>query len=93
MTIRESHIEKYLKTRVESEGGEYRRLKWIGRRGAPDDLVFLRGAHFVECKAPGEPLAAHQEREHTRMRSQGIHVWVLDTYESVDRFIEWVLRQ
>ena len=93
MIMRESHIEKYLKARVEGEGGLYRRLKWQGRRGAPDDLVCLNGAHFTECKAPGKPLQPHQEREHTRMRSQGIHVWVLDSYASVDRFITWALRQ
>lgn len=89
MTLRESDIEKYLKTRVENVGGLYRRLKWQGRCGAPDDLVLLKGAHFVECKAPGEPLRPHQEREHARMRAQGVDVWVLDSYESVENFIAW----
>lgn len=89
--IKERDIEAYLKKRVQEHGGEYRRVQWIGRRGAPDDIVFLRGAHFVECKAPGKEPEPHQEREHNRMRAQGIAVTVLDTHRGVDLFLEGVL--
>lgn len=39
--MRESAIEKHLVKRVEELGGEVRKVKWIGRRGAPDRLVML----------------------------------------------------
>lgn len=39
--MRESQIEKHLVARVKALGGEVRKVKWIGRRGAPDRLVLL----------------------------------------------------
>lgn len=37
----ESEIETYLVERVKAAGGEVRKVKWIGRHGAPDRLVLL----------------------------------------------------
>lgn len=39
--MRERDIEKHLVQRVKELGGEVRKVKWIGRRGAPDRLVML----------------------------------------------------
>ena len=39
--MRESEIETYLVNRVKAMGGEVRKVKWIGRRGAPDRIVML----------------------------------------------------
>ena len=39
--MRESDIEKYLVKRVKELGGEVRKVKWIGRNGAPDRVVML----------------------------------------------------
>lgn len=39
--VRESAIEKHLVKRVKELGGEVRKVKWIGRNGAPDRLVML----------------------------------------------------
>ena len=39
--MRESEVEKYLVTVVKSLGGDCRKVKWIGRRGAPDRVVML----------------------------------------------------
>lgn len=39
--MRESIIEAHLVKRVKEMGGEVRKVKWIGRRGAPDRLVML----------------------------------------------------
>ena len=39
--MRESEIEKYLVKQVKAAGGEVRKVKWIGRRGAPDRLAML----------------------------------------------------
>ena len=38
---RERDIEKYLVERVKALGGEVRKVKWIGRAGAPDRVVML----------------------------------------------------
>lgn len=39
--MRESTIENHLVERVKALGGEVRKVKWVGRRGAPDRLVML----------------------------------------------------
>lgn len=54
---RERDIENYLVERVKALGGEVRKVKWIGRNGAPDRLVMLprREAHPGLCAALGAP--------------------------------------
>lgn len=51
--MRESKIESYLVARVKALGGEVRKVKWIGRGGAPDRLVMLppvrRLANTLDC--------------------------------------------
>lgn len=39
--MRERTVEQHLVARVKALGGEVRKVKWIGRRGAPDRLVLL----------------------------------------------------
>lgn len=41
--MRESKVEAHLTKRVKALGGEVRKMKWIGRHGAPDRLVLLSG--------------------------------------------------
>lgn len=83
----EADIENYLVKMVKQAGGEIRKVIWVGRRHAPDRLVMLNGAHFVELKAPGEKPRAGQVREHKRMEKHGVPVRVLDTKFSIDVFI------
>ena len=92
--MRESDIDKYLVERVKELGGEVRKVKWIGRNGAPDRLVMLpsmmmlnggtQTTVWVELKAPGEKAKPHQVREHERMRKMGQRVEVIDSLEGVD---------
>lgn len=90
--MRESVVETHLKDRVRETGGFTRKVQWIGRRGAPDELCgwpALRRHVLVETKKPATPSAeAHQKREHERLRSIGFDVRVLATIEAVDAFIE-----
>lgn len=83
--MRESDIEKYLVERVKALGGEVRKVRWIGRNGAPDRLAMLPGGRtlWVELKAPGEKCRPHQIREHERMRRMGQHVVVVDSFDGV----------
>lgn len=97
--MRESEIEKYLVTKVKALGGEVRKVKWIGRRGAPDRLVmfpvtnqkFIGGMWgttlWVELKATGKIPEPHQLREHVRMRRVGQRVVVIDSIEGVDALL------
>lgn len=96
--MRESAIEKYLVKRVKELGGEVRKVKWIGRRGAPDRLVMLPAEYngdwekdgttiWVELKATGEKPEPHQLREHNRMRRMGQRVVVIDSIEGVEELL------
>lgn len=46
--MRESKIETYLVERVKELGGEVRKVRFIGRRGAPDRLVMLPESWWVD---------------------------------------------
>lgn len=98
--MRESEIERYLVKRVKDLGGEVRKVQWIGRRGAPDRVVFCpmmfddkghacrhTAAVWVELKAPGVEPEPHQLREHDRMRRMGQRVEVIDSIEGVDELL------
>lgn len=85
---RESQIETYLHNRAKALGGDYRRVKWIGRHGANDDLILLPGRHMlVECKRPGEVPAPHQAREHARLRAAGFEVHTVSTFAEIDTIL------
>lgn len=86
--MREREVEAYLKKQVELAGGEVRKVAWIGRRGAPDRVVMLRGqTWWIELKAPGKVPEPHQAREHARMQKMGQSVFVVDTKEMVDTLL------
>ena len=99
--LRESDIEKRLVQRVKELGGECRKMKWIGRNGAPDRVCMLPGVRsqvfseyhpdrtiWVELKAPGAKPEPHQLREHARMRKMGQRVEVVDSYERVEEILK-----
>lgn len=92
--IKERDVERYLVARVKMLGGEVRKVKWIGRRGAPDRLVMLpvddwgrNPTIWIEVKAPGEKAKPHQVREHDRMRAMGQVVFVVDSFTAVDKVL------
>ena len=89
--MRESQIESHLVDEVVARGGEVRKVKWIGRRGAPDRCVMMNGSTlWIELKAPGKKANPHQAREHERMRRMGQTVFVVDSIESVDALLRSV---
>lgn len=90
MTL-EREIEAYFVSECKKLGAEVRKLTWIGRRGAPDRVVFYHGVYFVELKRPGGKLRPEQQREHARL---GPHadVRVIDSVGGVDGFIENIKR-
>lgn len=87
--MRERDVENYLVERVRAAGGEVRKVQWIGRNGAPDRFVMLKGlSMWVEIKAPGEKPRPSQVREHERMRSMGQRVEVIDSLDGVDALLQ-----
>lgn len=85
--IRERDIEKAFTAKVKAAGGEIRKVKWIGRKGAPDRVVMLKSkTWWVEFKAPGERPRAQQLSEHRRMRKMGQNVLVIDWLVSDETF-------
>jgi len=65
--LRESDIEKRLVQRVKEMGGEVRKVKWIGRSGAPDRLVMLATHVTVAHRAHRGPEIIDVE---------GVTIWV-----------------
>lgn len=85
----EGKIEAYLVRRVKETGGQQRKLKWLGRNGAPDRFVWWPGPRmaFVELKAAKGPTRVLQEREHARLREAGFPMYVPRSLADVDNFI------
>lgn len=87
---KEGKVETYFKEQVEAHGGLTRKAKWLCRRGCPDQFwAFPRGRYgLAEMKPPGVPAQPHQDREFRRLREAGVAVYLIDSLEAVDRFIE-----
>jgi hypothetical protein len=87
--VRESEIEAYFVRRVKEAGGLQRKFVSPGHRGVPDRIVLFAGwMAFAELKRPNMMAEDHQAREHKRIIAQGFPVFILDTKERVDSFIE-----
>lgn len=86
--IRESSVERYFVRCAEDAGWIVRKLKWTGRRHAPDRVMMRRVAKlvFVELKAPKGVLKPGQAREHARLRVLGFEVVVLWSKGSVEEY-------
>ena len=83
--MKESDVVKHLKKVVREMRGTTRKVKWEGRKHAPDLLVLLpMTSCWVETKAPKKGATLGQLREHVRMRASGMKVFVLDSVESVN---------
>ena len=86
MTTLEKTIETYLVEQIELNGGQC--LKWVGRKGVPDRLVFMNGVIVpVELKSPTGVLADHQKRMHKKLFMTGNPVEVISEKSQVDGFV------
>lgn len=84
----ESLIEDHLINMVRLLGGYIRKVRWLGRRGAPDRFVWVPGWKFpklIELKRSGKTPALQQEEEIRRLRKMHIEVLVIDSKEGIDR--------
>lgn len=84
----EKDIENYLKRKCQ---GLCLKFTSPGTIGVPDRVVIIpRGVFFVEVKAPGKKPRPSQLAMHKKFKDQGHQVYVVDSYESIDRFLREV---
>lgn len=88
--ILERDIKKYFLKIAKSYKAEVRKCEWYMRRDAFDWFVALNGVHCAELKRPGEVPRPSQQREFDRLARKGVVVHVLDTYDKVDYFFDWI---
>lgn len=91
---RERDVRKHLLRRLDILGGAIRKLQYVGRRSAPDELVLLPRHHrhfLAELKRPGEKPRPDQQREIELLLASGVTVYVLDSREAVDAALFWDL--
>lgn len=83
----ERKFEKRLVELAKKHGWYCRKVKWIGRNGAPDRLLIHPWGEvcWVELKSPGEEPDKLQLREHEAMRKVHQTVLVIDSMEGVER--------
>lgn len=93
--MRERDVEAHLVRQVKARGGEVRKVRWIGRRGAPDRLVLVPGCYpfLLELKAPGRKPTLQQMREMDRLAAFGLPTAWADTPTRVDAAIAEMTRQ
>lgn len=91
--MREKDIETYLREEVKKLNGRAYKWESPGNAGVPDRVVFLPNGqvYFVELKAPGKKPTALQLAQHRKLTQLGQHVYVLDSKESVNEFIQEVM--
>lgn len=85
-------LQDHLKRVVQKSGGQYRKVRWEGRRGCPDCYVWWTWpkAAFIEIKAEGDRYSTLQAREVGRMRDAGIPVFTARTIEDIDEIVKKV---
>lgn len=79
--MREINVESPCVALAERNGWWQRKVRWVGRKAAPD-RVFVKGGRtiWIEFKRPGTPGARLlQELEHDEMREFGAEVYVVDS--------------
>lgn len=91
----EGRVRTHLRKEAKHRGFEHRKLRWIARTGAPDELVFapngpLEAHAFVEVKRSDGRLDAHQNREIARLRRAGFTVWTIFSTEGADMLLDYL---
>lgn len=83
--MKESSVEKYLKTKIEKFGGVCLKFNSTSMRGVPDRICMLPNGKifFVELKAEGKKPRPEQVRAHKLFGSMGQRVHVCDSKLSV----------
>ena len=73
--------------KLQKIGVSTRKVKWIGRDGAPDRLILANGGIWVELKAPGKKPRANQKIELEALTKAGMTAYCIDSLEQIDTLI------
>ena len=86
----ERDIEKYLVKEVAKLGGKAYKFSSPNNRAVPDRICFFpKGKiNLVECKAPGKLPTPLQNHVIKFLRSLGFDIFVIDTKEKVDLYLD-----
>jgi hypothetical protein len=91
--MKESKIEEAVCQYAVSEySAEVRKLHYVGRKGAPDRMIFFPSGRvlFIEFKAPGKKPRPDQVREIDRLRRSFVAADIVDNVDQgkllVDRY-------
>lgn len=79
----EEKIEKRFVTECASLGVQSMKLERKGKKGYPDQSVFLPDGYLllVEFKRPGGTTSYHQDICHEELRDKGFEVMIADNWE------------
>jgi hypothetical protein len=82
-------LQDHLKHVVQKSGGQYRKVRWVGRSGCPDCFVWWSWprAAFIEVKAEGDRLSKLQTREIERMEADGVPIFIARSIEDIDEIV------
>lgn len=88
--MRERDLEHYLVELADRSRCFLRKVRWVGRNGAPDRLLIKPEGEvlWLELKAPGNNATAQQQLEHNRMRSYGQKVIVVDSVDAIEELFQ-----
>ena len=91
--MREKDVEAHLRNEIKKIGGKAYKWESPGNAGVPDRIIFLPNGrvHLVELKAPGKKPTALQLAQHRKLTQLGQQVYVLDSKEAVNDFIQEVM--
>lgn len=84
---RETHIEQYLRKKIEELGGTAYKFVSPGHTSVPDRLCVLPQGYvlFIECKRPGKMPTSKQQEEIAKLCELGQWVYWVDTKGKIDK--------
>lgn len=85
----EKAIEKYLVQEVKKRGGMCEKFVSVGKPSVPDRIVTMPGGEivFVEVKSSVGKVTEAQALDHSKRRSMGCSVCVVNSKECVDALL------
>jgi len=92
--MKEKQIELKFKNQIARVGGLCLKFTSPGMAGVPDRLVLLPKGKifFVELKAPKKQMRPLQIKRKKQLEELGFKVYVIDSYEKLELFIDEVKR-
>ena len=85
----EAEIETEIVRRAHAHGWASRKVRWVGRRNAPDRMFFRRGKIVIfEIKRPGKTATGTQLKEYHRLKEVYFDTYVVDSVEEAMRILD-----